>query len=292
MQEHNHLAEANNNETDTTRLQPMSFTDILDGMFSLYRSHFRLFLAIVTVYFVLDFGVDVIFVSFIRTGDLSSVNIMMSGFTILFSAVVSIWVTAGLAYASAQVYLSREITPGSTLQQAWRRFWPYFGSGLLLGLTVGVLFLTVVGIPFAIYFAFRWGLYTLPVLVEETTARNALRRSTELVKGTWWRVCGIMLAISLISFMIAFILGVSFEFLLSWMGVAEPEVSSNLLERFYRLFIPDLSEIGWLSYMIRSSVNLGITALTMPIGVIGSTLLYFDLRIRKEAYDIEAQVTD
>jgi hypothetical protein len=30
----------------------------------------------------------------------------------------------------------------------------------------------------------------------------------------------------------------------------------------------------------------------MPIVLIGSTLLYYDLRIRKEAFDIEMQVTD
>ena len=29
----------------------------------------------------------------------------------------------------------------------------------------------------------------------------------------------------------------------------------------------------------------------MPIGSIGSTLLYFDLRIRKEAFDIERMAT-
>ena len=292
MQEHSDLAQTNSNETDTTRLQPMGFTDILDGMFSLYRDHFRLFLGIVAVYFGLGVGVDLIFVSLMGTSGVSSISIMMSVFTAIFSAMVSILVTAGLAYASAQAYLGREVAPGPALQQAWRRFWPYFGSGLLMGLAVVGLFVTVIGIPFSIYFSVRWGLYTLPVLFEETTARNALRRSTELVKDTWWRVFGIMLAIFLISLMITFILGVSFEFLLSWMGVAEPEEPSNWLESIQRLFMPTLEGIGWFSYTIRRLVNMGLAALAMPIGVIGSTLLYFDLRIRKEAYDIEAQVTD
>ena len=292
MQEHNDLAQTNSNETDTTRLQPMGFTDILDGMFSLYRDHFRLFLGIVAVYFGLGVGVDLIFVSLMGTSGVSSISIMMSVFTAIFSAVVSILVTAGLAYASAQAYLGREVAPGAALKQAWRRFWSYFGSSLLMGLAVVGLFVTIIGIPFSIYFSVRWGLYTLPVLFEETTARNALRRSTELVKGTWWRVCGIMLAIFLISLMITFILTVSFEFLLSWIGVAEPAEPSDLLERIERLFIPTLEGIGWFSYTIRRLVNMGLAALTMPIGIIGSTLLYFDLRIRKEAYDIEAQVTD
>ena len=38
-------------------------------------------------------------------------------------------------------------------------------------------------------------------------------------------------------------------------------------------------------------VNLGIDALTMPIWVIGGTLLYFDQRIRQEGFDIEVMAT-
>ena len=129
-------------------------------------------------------------------------------------------------------------------------------------------------------------------MLEGTTARNALRRSTELVKGTWWRVFGIMLAISLISFMIYFILEASSGFLLTWMGLTEAEEPDNLLDTFRQLFVPIPSKIGWFSYTIRRLVSLIIATFTMPISVIGSTLLYFDLRIRKEAFDIEMQVTD
>ena len=319
MQEHNDLAQVNSSETGTTPLQPMGFTDILDGMFSLYRSHFRLFLAIVAVYLVLAFGIDQISVFLIEAGAVSNTNEMVLGFMMLCISVLSILVVAGVAYASAHVYLDREIALKDALRQAWRRFWPYLGSSILLSLAVGGLCITIIGIPliilwfldvgslfimivgipcaivsipFAIYFFVRWGLYTLPVLFEETTARNALRRSTELVKGTWWRVFGIMLAVSLISFMIYFILEASSGFLLSWMGVLEPEEATDLWERIRRQFIPVPNEIGWFSYTIRSLVSLSISALTMPISIIGSTLLYFDLRIRKEAFDIEMRVTD
>ena len=292
MQEHNDLTQENSNETGTTPLQPMGFTDILDGMFSFYRSHLRLFLAIVAVYLVLGFGVDQISVFLLETDAMPGTSVVILVFTTLFSFAVSTFVAAGLAYASAYVYLGREITPEAALQRAWQRFWTYLGSFILWSLVVGGLFITIIGIPFAIYFSFRWSLYTLPVLFEGTTARNALRRSTELVKGTWWRVFGIILAVSLISFMIYFILEASSGFLLSWMGVTEAEEATGLLDTLRQLFIPTPSEIGWFSYTIRSLVSLSIAALTMPISIIGSTLLYFDLRIRKEAFDIEMRVTD
>ena len=292
MQEHNDLAQTNNSETGTTSLQPMDFTDILDGMFSFYRSHFHLFLGVVAVYLVLSFGMEQISVFLLEIEGMSSTSGAILVVTVLFSLVVSTWVAAGLAYASAHIYLGREITPGAALQRAWQRLWTYLGSFILWGLVVGGLTVTIIGIPFAIYFSVRWGLYPLPVLFEGATASHALRRSTALVKDTWWRIFGIMVAVSLISFMINFILEVSSGFLLTWVGVTETETPTGLLDTLRQLFLPTPSEIGWFSYTIRRLVSLSITALTMPIGVIGSTLLYFDLRIRKEAFDIEMQVTD
>ncbi len=292
MQEHNELAHTDDSQTDTTSLQPMSFTDILDGMFSFYRSHFRLFFAIAAVYLVLGFAIDIITVYLIQTTPSAGIRIMVMGLSLLCTSLVSIFLAAGMSYASALVYLNREIVPGAALQHSWRRFWTYLGSGILWALVVGGLFITIIGIPFAIYFSIRWGFYLLPVLFEGSTARNALRRSTELVKNSWWRVFGIMLSISLITFMILFILETSAGFLLSLVGIAETEASEDPLDMIRRLFFPTASEIGWFSYAIRRFVAMIIATLIMPLSPIGSTLLYFDLRIRKEAYDIEMQASE
>ena len=292
MPEHNELARTNDNQTDTPSLQPMSFTDILDGMFSFYRRYFRLFFAIAAVYLVLGFPIDVISTYFVRTTPSTGTSIIISGFSLLFTAILSIWIAAGLSYASALVYLNREIAPSAALQHAWRRFWTYLGSGILWALVVGSLFITIIGIPFAIYFSIRWGFYLLPVLFEGATARNALRRSTELVKNTWGRVFGIMLAISLIAFMIMFILETSAGFLLSLLNVAETEAAEDIVDMIRRLFFPTASETGWFSYTIRRLVSMIIATLIIPLSPMGSTLLYFDLRIRKEAFDIEMQASE
>lgn len=290
MNERNDLVQSDNNETTSTSLQPMSFVDILDGLFMLYRQHFRLFFGIVAVYIVIGLGSDLISVSVV-TGAAPVTGIVIAVFVGVGSFIVSFLVVAGLAYASALVYLDRDITAQDALQQAWRRFFSLLGSAILWGLVVIGLSATIIGIPFAIYFSVRWGLYTLPVLFEETTARNALRRSTELVRGTWWRVFGIMLAVSVIAFMISFILEVSFGFILTLIGVAEIE-SDTSWDMIRRLFIPLPNEVGWFPYAIRRFVSVTIAGLAMPIGIIGSALLYFDLRIRKEAFDIEMQVTE
>ena len=291
MNERNDLVQSDNSETTSTPLQPMSLVDILDGMFSFYRNHFRLFLGIVVFYLVLGFVTSLVSV-FGAIAATPSTSIVIAVLTFIASILMACWVAGGLAYASAQVYLSRDITSQDALRQAWRRFLPFLGSTFLYYLVVACLSITIIGIPFAIYFGFRWGLYTLPVLFEETTARNALRRSTELVKGTWWRVCGIMVAISLIALTIAFILHTSYAIIFSSLAGGTGAEDGNFLETLRLLFMPTPIDIGWVYYTIRSLGTLIITGLTMPISVAGYALLYFDLRIRKEAFDIEMQVTD
>ena len=291
MNERNDLVQSDNNETTSTPLQPMSFVDILDGMFSLYRQHFRLFVRIFSVYLVLGFAINLISVSAV-IGATPVTGVIITIFTTVGSYLVALLVGAGLVYASAQVYLSRDITSQEALQQAWQRFLPLLGSTILYYLVTICLSVTIIGIPFAIYFAFRWGLFTLPVLFEETTARNALRRSTELVKGTWWRVFGVMLAISLIAFMIAFILQTSYAIIFSSLTGGAGAEDLNFWETIRRLFAPTPLDIGWAAYIIHALGSLIIVGFTMPISVIGSMLLYFDLRIRKEAFDIEMQVTN
>ena len=291
MNERNDLVDENSTEMTSTPLQPMSFVDILDGIFSIYRSHFRLFLGIIVVYVVFSFVLDHISV-YALMGSISITNIMVSALISILSSLITFLVVAGLIYTSAQVYLGRNITAQAALKQGWRRFLPFLGWTILYYLVAGGLFITIIGIPFAIYFAVRWGLYSLPVLLEETTASGPLGHSAGLVKGTWWRVCGIMLAISVISLMIAFILQTSYGLLLSSLGGGTGTEDTTFWETLRRLYIPTPDDVGWAFYSIQRLGTSVIAGLTMPIGAIGSTLLYFDLRIRKEAFDIEMQVTE
>jgi hypothetical protein len=295
MLQPNDSSQTNNSEASTTTsLQPMGFTDILDTIFSLYRNHFRLIFGICIVYFVLMLGLNLlsgISIFFFSNsgpwGIVIGIPVITSWFTLLIS-LVSIGV---LLFAGAQAYLGRQIATGTAFRQITRRFWSYLGSTLLYVLIVGLLVVTCIGIPFAIYFAVRWGFYAQAVLIEETSATNALRRSSELVKGTWWRVFGILFAIFLLAFMIQTILQFS---LLFGFGLTQAiSGEGGVLKMLERLFIPELTTWdGLVNYIIQSFINSVVTSLMLPVGIIGSTLLYFDQRIRKEGFDIEMRVTD
>ena len=280
-------------ETGATSLQPMGFTDILDSMFSLYRNHFRLFVSICSVYFVCGLVVNLLIgistVAAASSGE-TSMLILITGVLTLISSVVMLFVIGGLVFGSAQAFLGKRITAGTAFKQTKRRFWPYLESNLLYALVVGLLTVTLIGIPFALFFGFRWIFCSLAAVFEEKSAVRALKRSSELVKGGWWRVFGMMIGVILLVFFVQSILQFSLLFVLGLSQAIGGD--GDLVEILRQMFMPQLTT--WeelIAYSIRHFVSLAITCLMLPVGFIGVTLVYFDRRIRKEGFDIEMRVT-
>lgn len=71
------------------------------------------------------------------------------------------------------------------------RRWRSLGKGMLteFGMVL-LLTITIVGIPFAIYRFIRWSLFAEACMLDDLSATESLRRSSELVKGRWWRTFG------------------------------------------------------------------------------------------------------
>ena len=252
-------------------LQPMGFADILDTMFSLYRSHFRLFVGISAVYFTSH----VVLPAFGHwLADLCDIAVVILSY-------------AGLAFASAQTYLGKRIAIHTAFGQVVNRFKSYAGSGVLWLLVVVGLSATVLGIPVAIFFGTRWGFFPLTVLVEENSATVALRRSSELVKGAWWRVFSIMLAIVTIALTIELIFLVFLTSIVALSGIAGEQDFLDILRRTIWESHDGMNR----SLLLLHAINTVIEALTVPIMAIGFTLLYFDQRVRKEGFDIEMMMS-
>lgn len=218
---------------------------------------------------------------------------------------VEIFCYGGLVYTSAQAYLRRRITARAAFRRVKDRIWPYLGSTFLYLLVVFALYglffvgFELLGInrllltdelerliifPIITCFMARWGFYDRAVLVEQTSARGALRRSSELVKGAWWGVFGMMFGIMLLSNIIELLLQISSACVFALSGIAG-EVD----------FI-EMREVLWHNYRVEGvyhvwhAMTSAIETLTKPIAFIGFTLLYFDRRIRKEGFDIEMMV--
>ncbi len=302
MLENSHLLQTNAKGTSKTgALIPMGVLDIVDGMFSIYRSHLRLFLSIAAVYFALMLGLK-----------MSAALLLLNGwFATVFDSCGNLVIGAAclgsLTFASAQCYLGMSITPILALRQSLRRFWPHLVTSILWRLAVVGLWVTFmfagiaykspegliaalfavisIGIPVGAYFGIRWGFHSVLVLFEERSVRQALKRSAELVEGTWWRVFGITVAIYALGIAIQWILKFALKCVLMLAGVTPKASFLDILWRIVNTPSPD--ETGLLTYAIQECINLGTHALVISIYSLGITLLYFDLRIRKEGFDIE-----
>ena len=143
--------------------------------------------------------------------------------------------------------------------------------------------------PFSIYFAVRWIFATAAVLIEKPLIRRAFQRSSALTRGNWWRVWGLFTSFCVLSGAIQYIIAVMIGFILSLaIGIGETTpidiLKRIVMLRFYSIN-PLFSVVIWW-------INVIVSAFIFPIWVIGITILYFDLRIRKERFDSEIQADD
>ena len=303
-------------ESGASKLHAMGFTDLLDTTFSLYRAHLWSFLGIATVYLVaMLIGVSI---SFFDDWIGKSTRTTIWVFTIGAILCVSVFVVSALISASAQAYLDGKISTWTVLKQGGRQFFRccvgLFIYGLLtviltfiivlplggtlsvfrqnesLSLVSALVILSVMGCA-VVCFVTCWCFLAATVLVENKSIWDGFGRRPELLSRTWCRVIGTMCAIFLLHFSISFIFRVAFGILLTVAGFADMQAFFGTVQWMAFLQLPgNVTEFHLLNVLMHL-INLGIDTFTMPIWVIGGTLLYFDQRIRKEGFDIEVMAT-
>lgn len=295
-------------EREPSILHPMGFAEILDTTFSLYRKHFRLFLRIIAV----DFGMSVL------QEAIFAFLVEESLFFYFFTGFIIITFTGGaLITASSAVYLDEHTTVQAAWRQVRKAIFRYFGCSFLWGfvailsfvcvtLLLGAFFrrydeardFVVVGflcsvvlcvLLIAFYFTIAWIFCGFAVLIEGKSVRTALKRSRQLVKNTWWRVCGITLAVFFLGLAMFVILVLSWDTLLWFTDVGEVDSPVEIVQQLVSFDEPTESS-NLRSNPLGTLIAAAFRALVLPIMVIGSMLLYFDLRVRKEAFDLEMMI--
>jgi hypothetical protein len=278
----------------TNLLRPLAFSEILDGAFTLYRRHFVTFFATALVCFV-----PLSVISFLLGGGEAVTGGAGIGILVLFVAMVVALVGgwAALTWQAAQGINGQPLSVGDGFRHGLRAFLPLLGglvvgylalsavataAAMLVGLAVGIAAVAAgTAATFALGIAaglilvvlFTLGLAALfavpaAVVVERLGPIAALRRSWGLASGAWGRVVGVVLV--------------------AWIIVMLPTMGLYAVGAGTGLF--SLSETGMQNptwAVIESSASFLISALTYPFFVAATTLLYFDRRVRSEAYDLE-----
>jgi hypothetical protein len=237
---------------DLTR--PRDVGDIIGTSFSLYRHHFLLF---ATIAFTVVVPLDLLTVGVID-GQLTSYDdeTLLGGgdiaYWIVYYLLLVPLITAGHVSAVVDIGEGRTPAVGRSLQRAGAVLLPVMGAVVLSGLGVLIGFLALV-VP-GIYLAMRWYLASQTVVVEDRSPVGALRRSGELVTDYWWSTFGRVLLIGLIGGLLAGVLGLPIG------------------------LVAALAESGPLSLLGTILTD----AIALSFVALASTLLYFDLRARKE----------
>lgn len=261
-------------ETSTTgEIQPKTLGTIVSETFQVYGRGFLKLIVIVAIVEAIVYAVGWLWAMSIimPTGSASPAALIAGAVVVLIlSGVTYLWMQGALIHIISALNLQVKSSLSSAMLTAWRSLARMVGAALVIFLIVALAFLAIFFIgmipilgfilvliifPVGIYFAVRWAFVLQAVLIEGTGPMQALSRSSELVKGEWWRTFGILFVIGVIS------------------GVIGYALSSALL------FVPIAGPII-------------ATIISTPIAIIGYTLLYYDLRARYEHVSIERASTE
>ena len=138
----------------------------------------------------------------------------------------------------------------------------FFALLLLLLVSFALIFI-IIGIPIFFLLIILLWFYPQGIMVENLSPLDAFRQSIFLVRGNWWRVFG-----TGVGFWAPVMLSMGIVY-----GLADD---------------PAGSRVAGLAFAV-------IGAIAIPWLMIGSTLLYFDLRARKGGFNLEvlnAEMTD
>ncbi len=192
--------------------------------------------------------------------------------TIGLSVVLSQIATAATLHVILEEFVDRPVTVGQALSFALQRFAPLLGTSILAGLIIMVGFMLCIA-P-GVYFAVSYIFASQIVVQEGLSGTPALTRSKNLIADHRGRVFGVILLVYIASFLIQMGLAYGLNTVLP-----EQEV------------IPTASGFEMRTKAINHVIDVLVTQLVGIIFgtymAICSTLLYLDLRIRKEGLDLE-----
>jgi len=258
--------------TSRTRWQPSAplrlerrrpWGSIVNSARRMYVGHLRLFLGIGLLFFPLGAVITGIQYALFRLSGLSglvdsagSTNAVVDFLAIQLGVVLTIFafavVSGATAIAMVELDAGREASALEAYRKTLSHLGPLLGAVLVAAVVIGIFGLTGLGLLISVFLLVRWSLLAQAVALEGASALGALRRSSQLVRGNWWRAASLILFVTVV----ALLLG--------------PLVGTLLLF------------VSHASFDFINLVSSVVYAVVLPYAAIAATYLYFDLRVAKE----------
>jgi hypothetical protein len=254
------------------RLRPLEIGDLLDETFRMYRRHFLLFAGISVIisapiagfwgylYFSLLNGVAE------QAGNGQPLNV--SNETLVAGLVVGVITLllvpfnyGAVTYAVCESAQGRPVTAWGVVRGVGRKYFQIFGYVLVIVLMTVAFCL----LPLWIWILVGW-VALLPVMfIENTGLIAAMGRSWRLTQGYWWRTLFILFLVFIVYYVAQIALG-------AYLAGAQ----------FLVVIVLSSVTTAW----IFSAASIVVTSLVNPLLQIAVVLIYFDLRVRREAIDL------
>ncbi|MDX6678003.1 MAG: hypothetical protein QOE31_2055 [Solirubrobacteraceae bacterium] len=260
------------------RLRPLSVGEILDVSIKICVAHWRTLLKTVLVVVVpvqilsTLLTADYTVTQFDLTTDttqtpqqsLDELNQYIGGLavTTLLQMAAVLLASAACFRAVAQSYLGEESDWRSSLRFALRNAPSLLWLTLLYGL--GVLLGTVLLIAPGVWLFIGWAFAMPALLAEGVRGRKALGRSWGLVKGRWWRTFGVVA-----------------------LGFVLAGITSSVVQGLFFIGILFNHDNDVLVLVLSAIAGVVGLLITTPFQSALLAVVYFDLRVRKEGFDLE-----
>jgi len=247
-------------------LRPLNAGEILDWAFRLYRAHFWLFISIAAVIWVPLCILEVTSQLFYGNTGLIALIEFILDFSILQGALI---------WSISRIYTGIPTTITNAYKVSFKSFWMII-AGTLEGLAtiifLAMLLWTKLNVTIITFFGYSV-LYTLlapwavviPVIrIENTGLKAGIKRSWVLTGNQLKHVIGTKIIALLLIDLIAQLPWLILHYAINQYG-----------------FLPN---IGPLILII---VRLVVILISTPLSLIITVILYYDLRVRREGYDLE-----
>ncbi len=275
------------------QFEPMSVGQIIDQTFKLYKMNFIRFITVVAVAYVpigliVTIGQSLLYSNLpakqksgvfqaqplqgpqyvqVNSGQSSLGKTITGGILTLVGVILYIigyYLCSGALIKSiSEVYLGNDPSVGQVYKFVLPKFGALILASILVGVVVGLGFMLLI-VPGVIFSLWFW-LTAQVVVVENLSATQAMGRSKALASGNLGKIFAVGFTVGLISLIISGII--------QWTGgfLAIAAIGTNMM---------------WMQ-VITGLFGIIASVIVLPISTAAGILLYYDLRIRKEGFDLE-----
>ncbi len=296
-------------------LRPMSTSQLLDRTFHIYRNNFLLLAGIGAILPAMLLVLQLVFIPLgfpPRAADKMRpelLAVVMLGYLACYGVIYvlcSAFTTGATVFAVSKLHLGQGITIREAYKQVFSRFWRVLGvvllvslivfGSILVGEVIAIIIFAIfagsmsalggkgavlfgAGIVFAVIGAFSIFLAGLSAaaflycklslaipacLLEQLPVGASLQRAWQLTKNSFWRILLVYLLTWIFSFVLALVLG--------------------LPGQLYGMFMQNKAFV--LGVVLEHIGGFVAGVVANPISSIAIALIYYDQRIRKEAFDL------